>query len=87
MALPRLGHLKYKKPSGEWKFIATVYQGQYGDIVNFDKNFTAQDFEAIPVNNYGYRSVTFSKSKDAVQSPFVPQESTPKPKEIDPTDF
>jgi hypothetical protein len=86
MALPRLGFLKYKQPNGEWKFIGTVFQGQYGDIVNFDKTFTAQDFEAIPVNNYGYRSVSFAKAKDAPPSSPFTTDSPQLPK-VDPNDF
>jgi hypothetical protein len=71
MALPKTGTLKYKQTNGEWKHFATIFQGQWGEIINFDKNFTSEDFANIPVSDYGYRTVTVHKLNDSPTSPFA----------------
>jgi hypothetical protein len=64
MSFNKVGTLKYKQANGEWKYFATVLRGRYGDIINFDKGFTAEDFDKIPVSAYGYRTVAIHPIKE-----------------------
>jgi hypothetical protein len=70
MSFDKVGTLKYKQANGEWKYFATVLRGRYGDLINFDKGFTAEDFDKIPVSAYGYRTVAIHPIKQET-SPFI----------------
>jgi hypothetical protein len=60
----KIGYVRYRKGAKENKIIGTVFRGEYGDFINFDKNFTPQDFAAIPVSDFGYRTISIHLTHD-----------------------